>query len=217
MAAFSKSKKAPQRHWRPDFREAEKLPDTKVIRTGFLLNFIAIAVALLVVSLYAVREYSLQVTMQSVKELERRVTESTPENRLILDANKRFRQSAELVEEAVAFDRQPVAFDTFIEEVSRSLPKGIQLTQIELRSSSDILGKGQIGPFQIALTGLVLEDAPATPAQMLSQLQTAIQTLPALEGKSIELETSRFGRNNQLGTFDFTLIVKIAVENPPSL
>ena len=217
MSGLSRSKKSTQRKWRPDFRETQTLPDTKVIRTGFLLNFIALSLAMLCLILYGMREYKLQSLNSSVKSLESQVAESTSRNRAILDTNKRFRQSAEVVAEAVAFDSQAVPFHTFIAELTTLHQEGMVLTAIDMQHSSEI-GIGAIdAPFIVELQGKVLDTAPSKPAQLLSDYQTAIENLPVLKGKTIDMEMARFNRNNELGDFDFTLLVKIAVEKVPSL
>lgn len=217
MAVLTKSKPATQRLWRPDFRAVESLPDTKVIRTGFLLNFIALALAGLGITLYGFREYQLQGLVRSVAGLEQQVAESTARNRLILDSNKRFRQAAEVVEEAVAFDYQPFAFHSFISELSGVLPKGLELSTLQMQSTSDKATKGMLAPFVVELTGKVFEDAPSTPSQVLNEFQESIRGLPSMADKKPEMEMSRFGRNNDSGDFDFTLLVKIPLEKTPSL
>ncbi|MGC9449811.1 MAG: hypothetical protein ACP5I4_00070 [Oceanipulchritudo sp.] len=217
MAVLSKSKKAPQRLWRPDFRTAETLPDTKVIRTGFLLNFIAVALAALGICLYGVREYQLQSLMRSVDTLEKQVSESTSRNRIILDENKRFLQSAKVVEEAVAFDHEVVSCHTFITELAGILPEGMEILSIEMSSTTEVAGKGGLPPFAVQLTGVVLQPAPATPAQILNSFQEKIKAIPCISGKETGMETTRFSRNNNTGNFDFTLIVKIPADKAPSL
>jgi hypothetical protein len=217
MATMRKSKNANQRLWRPDFRDVQALPDTKVIRTGFLLNFIAIALALGSMTLYGMREYSLQTLIKSVKELEQQVASSDSQNRNILDINKRFRQSAEVVSEAVAFDHQALQFHPFLSRLGDSLQEGMVLTVITLQSSTVIDQSKDLPPFVVELQGKVLENAPAKPAQVLNDFQAALMDLPPLQGKRIEMEMARFGRNNEFGHFDFTLLVKISVEKAPSL
>lgn len=51
----SKQSAGPALFWHPDFRVVETLPDTKVIRTSFLVNFVAVA-AVLVMGYLLVRQ-----------------------------------------------------------------------------------------------------------------------------------------------------------------
>jgi hypothetical protein len=217
MASLTKSRTPQQRQWRPDFRDTQTLPDTKVIRTGFLLNFIGISLAIICLTLYGIREYTLQSLGKNLDSLSNEVVSATAENRKILDINKKFRQSAEIVTEAVAFDTEPVSYHRFLSQLGDALQEGMKLEKIQMSASSDTPEKGKIPPFKITLDGKVLEDAPVTPAQVLSSFQDGILQLSCLEGKQIEMEMVRFNRNNEFGHFDFTLLVKIAVEKVPSL
>jgi hypothetical protein len=217
MASLTKSKTPTQRQWRPDFRDTQTLPDTKVIRTGFLLNFVGIAAAVICLTLYGIREYTLQNLIKNLDNLSNEVSSATAENRKILDTNKKFRQSAEIVIEAVAFDTEPVSYHSFLSQLGDALQEGMKLEKIQLSGSSDTPEKGNIPPFKISMDGRVLENAPGTPAQVLSRFQDAMLGLSCLEEKQVEMEMVRFNRNNEFGHFDFTLLIKIAVEKVPSL
>ena len=149
--------------------------------------------------------------------LKRQVSESMANNRLLLDSNKRFRQSAQVVQEAIAFDFQPFPFHSFIAELAKVLPEGLELDALQMQSASGKAVKGELSPFLVELTGRVLENAPSTPSQVLNKFQEAIASLPAMKDKQAEMEMSKFGRNNESGDFDFTLLVKIPVEKAPSL
>ena len=217
MATLGKSKKIPQKPWRPDFRNIDSLPDTKVIRTGFLLNFVGICVAATCLIMYGYRELTLQGLSKSVRELQAQVESATTADRQYLDLNKKFVQGAELLSEVIAFDTEPVKYHAFLAEVEKSVQTGMQLTGIILQHSGAEPGKSGIPPFHIELVGRVLENAPVTPAQVLNNFQTSIKGLPSLAGKEMEMEMVRFNRNNEFGYFDFTLLVKISVKKAPAL
>lgn len=57
-------------HWRPNFVNAAELPDIKVVRTNFIVNSIAVALALGMVFLIGKREYSARVLEAEVSNLE---------------------------------------------------------------------------------------------------------------------------------------------------
>lgn len=215
MVLGSKSKKVTQRLWRPDFRDVQVLPDTKVIRTGFLLNFIAIAVTLAVLTLYLFKEYSLQTVSASVASLEKQVAEAMPENRSILDANKRFKQSAAIMEEVVAFDRQLVDYPLFVRELSGILPDGVQLRSLEMRSSPQDQGKNKIPPLSVELRGTIVGSPSDTPSQIIGRFQEAILGIPSLETRGATTDLRQFQRNNEEGSFSFTLQILIQA-NPAS-
>lgn len=212
MALGSKSKKVTQRSWRPDFRDTYTLPDTKVIRTGFLINFIAISITLLVLALYVIKEYSLQSLTSQVRQLEIQVADNTSSNRSILDANKRFKQSASIMEEVVAFDTQLLDFPLFLKELSLVLPDRVVLSSIEMKSL--LGGEAKVkSPFmRVDLSGRILGSADLTPSQVLSNFQDALRELPSVKARPLQMDLIQFKRNNELGYFDFTLQVMIPPE-----
>ena len=209
MALGSNKKKVTQRLWRPDFREVHLLPDTKVIRTGFLINFVAISVALLVVTLYIFKEYSLQSLTSQVKELQSQVSAHTSDNRSILDANKRFKQSSSIMEEVIAFDRQLLDFPLFIKEITLILPARVILSAIELKSVQGWDGEANVPSFSVELQGRILGGEDQTPSQVLSDFQDKISQLPTIDEREIDMNLIRFRRNNEFGFFDFTMEVMI--------
>lgn len=218
MVSLNRNKKVPDKLWRPDFRETQTLPDTKVIRTGFLLNFIAIVLALAALSSYLIKEYKLQGLVREVQKLTAQVDSSQSQNRSILDVNKKFRQSADIVEEAIAFDYQEVRFADLIAEMSRVLGEGMILSAIQVDYSDDLEVEGNLGvPMNARLTGRVMETAPGTPAKVLDDFQESIRSLSILEGKTVKMDMENFGRNNEFGHFDFTLLVEIELPKPATL
>ncbi len=216
MAFALKSKPPAQRPWRPDFRNPETLPDTKAIRTGFLINFVAIVIAVVVLSAYGFREYSLLAMTRMVSELEQKVAQSTARNRSLLEANKRFKQSAAIMEEAIAFDQQALDYARFISELAAAMPSGMLLSSIEMAQSPERLRSATIPPFDVQIAGRVFGSPRETPSQILTGFQDAIRRLACLEGRELKTELTRFVRNNEFGYFDFTLLVRIASAVPPA-
>jgi hypothetical protein len=212
MALGSNKKKVTQRLWRPDFREVSLLPDTKVIRTGFLINFVAISITLLVVTLYVIKEYSLQSLTAQVRELEAQVADNTASNRALLDANKRFKQSSAIMEEVIAFDKQLLEFPSFIKEITLILPPRVILSSIEMESARGLGGKVNAPYFSVDLSGRILAGTELTPSQVLSNFQDEISKLPSMKGREIEMDLVQFRRNNEQGYFDFTLELIIPPE-----
>ncbi|NDV62579.1 hypothetical protein G0Q06_08960 [Puniceicoccales bacterium CK1056] len=212
MALGSNKKKVSQRLWRPDFREVSVLPDTKVIRTGFLINFVAISIALLVVTIYVIKEYSLQSLTAQVRELQSQVADNTASNRSILDTNKRFKQSSSIMEEVIAFDQQLLEFPLFIKEITLILPQRVILSEIQMKSAEGLDGETNAPYFSVDLKGRILAGSVMTPSQVLSNFQDEINKLPSMKGRQIEMDLVQFRRNNEQGYFDFTLELMIPPE-----
>jgi len=214
MAIGRKSKKIEQRRWRPDFRDVETLPDTKVIRTGFLLNFVAVALTLLVLSVFIVREYSLQNMKREVADLELQVADGSAKNRVLLDANKRFKQSSTIVEEVIDFDEQVLDLPDFIESLATLIPEGMILSLVEMRFSDNPVtaGKSKVPPFLVNFKGRVTGTESASPSQIITDLQKSIIEVSEIQSMDVATDLTSFNRNNEFGYFDFTLQVIITAK-----
>ena len=217
MATFGKNKKVVQKPWRPDLRNVEILPDTKVIRTGFLLNSLGILVALGCLGYYGYKEMDLQSLASEVNGLRLQVEDATPDDRQVLNINKDFVQRAGIVSEVVSFDTETVKFHDFLAEIGNAVQEASVLTDISMNHAPRASGNSELAPFTIKLTGKVFEEATSTPAQVLETFQKQILLLKSLDGKSPVIEMGLFSRNNELGHFDFTLSITIPVEKAPEL
>ena len=217
MAGLLNRKRVSNPTWRPDFRNVEALPDTKTIRTSFLLNFIALTLVVAVGSAYLIREYSYQNLRREVKSLELQVSNNMNNNRVILDTNKRFEESAAIVSEAVAFDWQPVPMYNLVQDLSDVLQEGMVLNNLQISHIQEQVAKKKSNVLLLEIKGKVLEDAPVTPAQLLNNYQDAVREMACLDGVKVDIEMTQFGRNNTMGNFDFTLQVKIPIADAPAL
>ena len=63
--------------WHPDFRIAESLPDTKVVRTAFFVNGAAIVLATVVILILGQHEWSLHEANKQIADLQRTIDHDT--------------------------------------------------------------------------------------------------------------------------------------------
>ena len=217
MATLGKRKNVVQKPWRPDFRNAEALPDTKVIRTGFLLNALGVGVALACIALYGYKESDLQELASAVEVLEQQVESATPSDRQVLDTNKNFVQNAAMVSEVVAFDREGVKFHDFLSQIGSAVQEASMLTEVSISQGKGSASDATPPPLTINLTGKVFEESKSTPANVLEVFQEQILLLECFQGLSPEIEMGLFSRNSELGHFDFKLTITVPVEKAPQL
>jgi cell division protein FtsL len=59
--------------WHPNFRNFQRLPDTKPVRTVFFINGLAVVVALVVLLFVAYQEYALFTVNRQIAELEAQI------------------------------------------------------------------------------------------------------------------------------------------------
>ena len=215
MVPGRRTKKDSQALWRPDFRDVQELPDTKVIRTGFLLNFLAIMLTLSLGILYAFKEYSLQTVAASLSDLEAQVAGSTTENNRILKASRRFEESRRVIAELVAFDEQLVDYPIFLEQLSEVRPDNIILERIDIGSVEE--ENEEKGETVLAeLNGRLLPTPEGTASEVISRFQESLREITTTEKRTVRTDLTRFSRNNDFGHFDFTLKIRLSPGEEPS-
>src|SRR5262245_22971102 len=106
--------------WHPNFRNYEKLPDVKQVRTAFFVNFAAMAVACAALALFGLQEYNLRGLNKQIADYEQRIKQD----------KKKSDQAVALYKKFQAEEAKILEVDTFIKskpEVSDLLLRLAQL------------------------------------------------------------------------------------------
>lgn len=206
-----KRKKKTEDHpaWRPDFRDVAELPDTKAIRTDFVLNFAAIILVLGLGSWYGILEYSLQTVRASLTQQQEQIEQNDARNRDLLRWNGQFQRLARVAEEAVAFDAEPVNFPEFVAGISHALPPEVVLRTINLGHSETTAGDPA---YRIQLDGSVVTFEERSPSAILEALQDNVAELEPVGERLLEMEVADFNRDLALNVFTFSLRIDIEPE-----
>ena len=101
--------------WHPDFRNFERLPDTKVVRTTFFVNTAAIAITLALLMLLGYREFHIRTLEQQIDEATRQIDTNAKQNKEALRLSQIFSDEEKKLDEAVAFVRRPISITELIE------------------------------------------------------------------------------------------------------
>ena len=129
--------------WHPNFRNYEKLPDVKTVRTAFFANALAVAVAISLMLWVAYREYSCALIRAEIDvaqaELER---DKGPSDRAITQF-KKFQADEKKIKEISAFLASKPSVSEMYITLGNTLVDDVSLTHIE------------IAPTQIGLRGVV--------------------------------------------------------------
>ena len=105
-----RNKKDNHPNWRPNFVNPSELPDIKVIRTNFVINIVAVFLALSAITLFLTREYNLRSLEETINRLEDRISEAESTDKNNLKLSREFKKAAEYVVEVGKFSDTP--FDT---------------------------------------------------------------------------------------------------------
>src|ERR1700761_8135502 len=86
--------------WHPNFRNFERLPDTKVVRTTFFVNTASIAITLALAMWVFYREYHIRTLQQQIAATEQQISSNTKQNAEALRLNKIFIAEDQKITEA---------------------------------------------------------------------------------------------------------------------
>lgn len=120
-------------HWHVNFRNFERLPDTKVVRTTFFVNAAAIAIALSMLIWVASREMADHSIREQIAEAERQIAANGKQNAEALRLSKNFAEEQRKLAEAAAFVKTPVDLLEFTDRLGQTLPKEIIIDFFEAR------------------------------------------------------------------------------------
>lgn len=132
--------------WHPNFRNFERLPDTKVVRTSFFVNGIAVFIAFALLLYFGYREYGLQ-TMNAETEA---ASSSIAANKVAsAQAVAQFRKFQEEEKKVQALQQflapSRLVFSDFVLLVGSTLPPATIITNIDYRKTGVMLKGGISG------------------------------------------------------------------------
>ena len=135
--------------WHPNFRNRERLPDTKVVRTYFFVNVTAITVVLcLILSLwyqeYRIREIDRQVTdwQSQISKNQKSATEAVAMSKKFADEEKKIR-------ELDVFLQRRLELSQLLVHLGKSLPQNLVIDAVDIRETgADLRGTAAGSPVE---------------------------------------------------------------------
>jgi hypothetical protein len=201
--------------WRTDFRIVDELPDVKVVRTHFLINFGAIALFIIACFVVAQREYTLRGLNESTQLLEQRIQAGQRGNREALSWSKRFVDTARKVEAIQVHYRAPFKHHLFLAELAMVRPADMifrQIAYIEIPPPPAPRSRGRqqkevkqvsLPSYKIELRGDVRE------LHILDQLKTLLVDFPyGNDSYRVEVTESVQPRTDT-GIFPFAVEIRL--------
>ncbi|MFO1451664.1 MAG: hypothetical protein U1F61_26110 [Opitutaceae bacterium] len=125
--------------WHPNFRNFQRLPDTKAVRTSFFLNGIAAVVTISLLLVLAYQEYSLMQLRTEVDEAQARIEKDQRPSNEAVALYKKFQEEEKKILEVDAFMKSKVAFSDLLVDVGRTLRDRIALQGISSRDNGVII------------------------------------------------------------------------------
>lgn len=131
----SDAESAEMPHWHPNYRNFERLPDTKVVRTTFFINTAAVAVAAGLLIWLGNREYSLYTLNTQIAQAQLEIDASSRQNKEAIRLSGLFAEEQKKLAELETFLARTITPLEFVAALGRTLPKEIAIDSIDARLS----------------------------------------------------------------------------------
>jgi hypothetical protein len=204
MAIVSKGKKESEPSWRPNFVNKAELPDIKIVRTDFIVNIIAVTVAICVVFFLLQREYRSYALSQTVAKMEERIRSAGPDDAKFLKFSETFRKSAQYVIELEKFYDVPFNSHDFLYELSQIKPEDLIFKSVSLSESNDV--KAKKVDYVVSISG------DAKNLTVIEQFKNILgeAEIFQVEGYDLSVNETLSGRDEKTGIFPYKISVRMS-------
>ncbi len=195
--------------WHPNFRNLERLPDTKTVRTSFFINVGAGFVTLLLLLLTLSREITMRGYITETARLQADIDRDEPKSKAQVELYKKYQEEEKKLLELRDFTATKFVFSDFLLHLGSTLPPKFAISLVDYHAATGI------APGNIALRGIVraaLNDAAGYLDDYISQLRTDPEFAPQFE--SVDSPTSPSRDPNGWVTFELSLKLKDTAPKP---
>jgi len=120
--------------WHPNFRNYEKLPDIKAVRTVFFVNLAAISLTLLVLGGVGYHEFRIREINAQVAEIEQTIARDKKTSDRFLELYNRFSAEGKKLHEIEAFLAERPMLSPVLVRMAQTLPRNIALSLFDLKA-----------------------------------------------------------------------------------
>ena len=186
--------------WHPNFRNYEKLPDVKQVRTAFFVNFAAAAVAFVALWVCGLQEYKLHNLDTQIKVAKGQIDRDKKKSDAAVALFKKFQAEEAKIAEVDAFIKSKPIVSELILHLGQTLPKNIALDS-----------------FNLLEAGLALKiTARGAPQEASNLANSYVEQLRADKelARFDEINGTNFVRNPTTGRISVDIFLKLKVAAP---
>jgi len=121
--------------WHPNFRNYERLPDVKAVRTAFFINGVSITLVVALAAYFGLREWQLYSLGSQVAQVQAQINRDKPTSDLALALYKKFQTEEARLGEVDTFVNSKPIVSTLLVRLAQTLPVNVALDSVELRDT----------------------------------------------------------------------------------
>jgi hypothetical protein len=119
--------------WHPNFRNYEKLPDIKVVRTAFFVNGIALLVAASLATYLGIREWNLRLSNEQIAEVQAQIDRDKRASDQARALYTKFQAEERKTNDVNVFVTSKPLVSALLLRLAKTLPQNIALDNFDLR------------------------------------------------------------------------------------
>lgn len=187
--------------WHPNFRNYERLPDTKHVRTAFFVNAVAGGIAACLLLYTGFNELRIRTLNQQVAEAQERIDTRTAQNAEALKLSQIFIEEDRKLAEAISFSGVTIAPTEFIVLLGETLPKDISIEFFDMRLTE------AAGP-TVVLRGLA-SGSPEQASGAASSYAEVFRTHPRFVAAVDKADITNVNRDTSRGVITFEVVLRL--------
>jgi hypothetical protein len=194
--------------WRQDFRNSESLPDIKVIRTQFLINFVAVVVPLFVAILWIQQELALGSLRQDLGKLEEKKVAMQSANSELVALSRDFMKESAKIDSLDQYYYNLFSISDYLVTLSKNVSENMVLSSMEIKKSNRIEGNDVIDVWESKVSGNVTQENQGA----ITSVNTFVEDLGKEELLALYLDEAfldNLSRDQNTDTLNF--VVSIAM------
>jgi cell division protein FtsL len=193
--------------WHTNFRNFEKLPDTKVVRTAFFINTAAVALAVAAAMWLGNQEYTNYTIRQQIALTEADIEANKKQNADATRLSKQFAEETKKFDEAAAFMRTPITPLEYAALIGQTMPREVLIDFLETKT----LGDNPKVPTVYQLRGRVA-GSPDQASGTASQYVDTLRADPRLSDVFESIQLNKINRDASGGFLAFEILLTVKVK-----
>lgn len=182
--------------WHPNFRNVERLPDVKLVRTAFFINCAAVVVTIVLGLYFAQSEVGFRSLREQTADWQRQINNEKADSEKAVSQFKKFQEEEKQLLELKDFQSSKLVGSDFILQLGESLPPRITLTSIDYHGTSIVL-RGTIA------------GSPDEASGDASTYLDVLKKYPAYVGKFDGISLTGISRNPTTSGISFEILLKL--------
>jgi hypothetical protein len=181
--------------WHPSFRNYERLPDIKVVRTVFFVNGVAITLVLALFIVFIVKEYRLFSLRHQVAQAQAEIDRDKRGSDQAIALFKKFQNEEKRMLEIDAFLKSRPLLSDLLLQFGETLPKNIAFTSLEMHDNGLVI-RGSV------------RGAPELASGEASNYVEQLRADQTIKGQFDEVTLTSITRSPQTGRLSIDLFLK---------